>query len=219
MPRNVFPIQIKIILYGASDLPSMMTEFLASVSKKIFPSDNWEPVDSYIEVSYSTFKDRTESRNGLTPVWGEALYLVGRFPPLVRTMRITLKDHSSVQKDRVISSIFIDLFQISETNPSTVFLPTLGPTWIFLYGSPREYKMSKDQDGLSEGMGESVSYKGRLLMAIECQPVTDESSTTSSIQKETGIQFPAGVNIIIKPFNSCLCNRTILLHKKIFFFI
>ncbi|CAF4376379.1 unnamed protein product, partial [Rotaria sordida] len=47
-----------------------------------------------------------------------------------------------------------------------------GPTWMFLYGSPREYTISKDKDGLSEGMGEAVCYKGRILMAIESHPVT-----------------------------------------------
>ncbi|CAF4888115.1 unnamed protein product, partial [Rotaria sp. Silwood1] len=190
MPRRLFPVQLKIILFTATELPEMMTDFLASVSKKILQSDTWEPVDPYVEVTYDTMKATTEARNGTTPVWGEALYLVGRFPPLVRTIKITLKDRAAVQKDRIISSFFIDLFLISESNPSAGFLPTLGPTWMFLYGSPREYKISTEQDGLSEGMGEAVSYKGRILMAIECHPITAENTPNMNIQKETGIQFP-----------------------------
>ncbi|CAF1529318.1 unnamed protein product, partial [Rotaria sordida] len=84
-----------------------------------------------------------------------------------------------------------DEFKPSESNPSAGFLPTLGPTWMFLYGSPREYTISKDKDGLSEGMGEAVCYKGRILMAIECHPVTGENTPNMNIQKETGIEFPA----------------------------
>ncbi|CAF1410887.1 unnamed protein product, partial [Rotaria sordida] len=190
MPRHLFPMQLKIIFFTATELPEMMTDFLATVSKKILQSHAWEPVDPYVEVTYDTMTVATEARNGTTPIWGEALYLIGRFPPLVRTIKITLKDRASVQKDRIISSIFIDLFLISESNPSIGFLPTLGPTWIFLYGSPREYTISKDKDGLSEGMGEAVCYKGRILMAIESHPVTTENTPNMNIQKETDIKFP-----------------------------
>ncbi|CAF3824596.1 unnamed protein product [Rotaria sordida] len=190
MPRHLFPMQLKIIFFTATELPEMMTDFLATVSKKILQSHAWEPVDPYVEVTYDTMTVATEARNGTTPIWGEALYLIGRFPPLVRTIKITLKDRASVQKDRIISSFFIDLFLISESNPSIGFLPTLGPTWIFLYGSPREYTISKDKDGLSEGMGEAVCYKGRILMAIESHPVTTENTPNMNIQKETDIKFP-----------------------------
>ncbi|CAF1359491.1 unnamed protein product [Rotaria magnacalcarata] len=190
MPRILFPMQLKIIFYSASELPEMMTDFLATVSKKIIQSDNWEPIDSYVEVSYNTMTAKTEDRNGTTPVWGEALYLMGRFPPLIRTMKITLKDRAAMQSDRVISSFFIDILLISESNPAVGFLPTLGPTWIFLYGSSREYPISKEQAGLNEGMGESICYKGRILMAIESHPVNEENAANMSVQKETGIAFP-----------------------------
>ncbi|CAF1400273.1 unnamed protein product [Rotaria magnacalcarata] len=190
MPRTLFPVQLKVTFFSASELPEMMTDFLATVSKKILQSNTWQPVDSYVEVSYNTMKATTDDRNGTTPVWGEALYLVGRFPPLIRTMKVTLKDRAAIQQDRIISSFFIDLFLISESNPSIGFLPTLGPTWMFLYGSLREYTINKEQDGLSEGMGESICYKGRILMSIECHPVNSENTTNMNVQKESGIQFP-----------------------------
>ncbi|CAF3818494.1 unnamed protein product [Rotaria sp. Silwood1] len=190
MPRSLFPVQLKIIFFTATELPGIMADFLTTVSKKIIQSDTWEPTDPYVEVPYNTMVVKTEVRNGTTPVWGEALYLIGRFSPLVRIIKISLEGHAAIQKDRIISSFFIDLFLISESNPSAVFLPTLGPTWIFLYGSPREYTISTDQDGLSEGMSEAVCYKGRLLMAIECHPVNAENTLTMNIQKETGIEFP-----------------------------
>lgn len=195
MPRRLFPVQLKLIFFSATELPEMMTDFLANVSKKILQSDDWEPVDPFVEVTYNTMQATTSHRNGTTPVWGEGLYLIGRFPPLIRTMKISIKDHAAVQQNRTISSFFIDLFLISESNPSAGFLPTLGPTWMFLYGSPREYTINKEQDGLSEGMGEGVCYKGRLLMAIECHPVNGEDISNMNVQKESGIQFPEAVNI------------------------
>lgn len=196
MPRRLFPVQLKIILYGACELPQMMSSFLTNVSKKILQSDVWEPVDSYVEVTYNTITATTEDRNGVTPVWGESLLLMGRFPPLVRTIKIAVKDHATLQKNRTIASFFIDLFSISESNPTVGFLPILGPTWIFLYGSPREYTMSTEQDGFSEGMGEAVAYKGRLLMEIECHPINPDNTSTMDVQKESGISFPEAVNTI-----------------------
>jgi len=194
MPRTLFPVQIKITFYSATELPEMMTDFLSNVSKKIFRSDNWEPIDSYCEVSYNAIRATTEHENGASPLWREAIYLIGQFPPLVRTIKIALKDHAAVQQDRVISSFLVDLFSISETNPAIGFLPSFGPTWVFLYGSPREYTISKDQDGLGEGMGEGVCYKGRLLMEVTCHPISGEHASNVNVQKEKGVQVPETVN-------------------------
>ncbi|CAF1244784.1 unnamed protein product [Rotaria sordida] len=190
MPRHLFPVQLKITFFTATELPEMMTDFLATVSKKILASDDWEPVDPYVEVSYNAIKATTDYRNGTSPVWGEALYLIGQFPPLVRTIKIALKDHAAVQKDRTIASFLIDLFSISESNPLAGFLPIFGPTWVFLYGSPREYTINKDQDDLGERIGEGICYKGRLLMEIECHPISGEHTSNMNVQKESGIQFP-----------------------------
>ena len=200
MPHRLFPVQLKITFFSATELPEMMTDFLASVSKKFLQSELWEPVDPYVEVTYNSMQMTTSHRNGAAPVWSEALYLIGRFPPLVRTIKVALKDHAAVQQDRTISSFLIDLFLISESNPSSGFLPTLGPTWIFLYGSPREYTISKDQDGLSEGMGEGVCYKGRLLMSIESHPISGDNLSMVNVHKEAGIPFPDAVSIHLIQF-------------------
>ena len=195
MPRSLFPVQLKLTFYTATELPEMMSEFLTNVSKKILRSDGWEPVDPYIEVNYNAIEAKTDHRNGTSPVWGQAIYLIGQFPPLVRTMKISLKDHAAVQQDRVIASFSLDLFSISESNPEIGFLPTMGPTWIFLYGSPREYGNNKDNDGLDQGMGEAVCYKGRLLMQIDCHPISGDHTSNNNVQKESGIQFPETVKL------------------------
>ena len=193
MPRTLFPVQLKLTFYSATELPEMMTEFLSTVSKKILRFDDWEPADPYIEVTYNAIEARTDHRNGTSPMWGEAIYLIGQFPPLVRTMKISIKDHAAVQQDRVIASFLLDLFSISESNPTMGFLPTLGPTWIFLYGSPREYTINRSNDGLDRGLGEAVCYRGRLLMQIDCQPISGDQTSNNNVQKETGIQLPEPV--------------------------
>lgn len=46
------------------------------------------------------------------------------------------------------------------------FLPTFGPAWINLYGSPRNHSLMDDYQELNEGFGEGVSFRGRILVEI-----------------------------------------------------
>ncbi|OON18565.1 hypothetical protein X801_05578 [Opisthorchis viverrini] len=49
------------------------------------------------------------------------------------------------------------------------YLPSFGPAWINLYGTPRIYtyaQMLRPEDELNLGLGEGVAYRGRLLMSI-----------------------------------------------------
>ncbi|KAG8552244.1 hypothetical protein GDO81_004449, partial [Engystomops pustulosus] len=46
------------------------------------------------------------------------------------------------------------------------FLPTFGPAWINLYGSPRNTTLMEDHQELNEGHGEGVSFRGRILIEI-----------------------------------------------------
>ena len=46
------------------------------------------------------------------------------------------------------------------------FLPTFGPAWINLHGSPRNHSLMDDYQELNEGFGEGVSFRGRILVEI-----------------------------------------------------
>lgn len=46
------------------------------------------------------------------------------------------------------------------------FLPTFGPAWINLYGSPRNQSLMDDYQELNEGFGEGVAFRGRILVEI-----------------------------------------------------
>ena len=69
------------------------------------------------------------------------------------------------------------------------FIPTFGPTFIHFYGSTRGYKcLDGDQSYLNAGLGEGVSYRGRLLIALE----TDISDSIDIAQSEDEEQQPTG---------------------------
>ncbi|MGH0120587.1 UNVERIFIED_CONTAM: hypothetical protein FKN15_009374, partial [Acipenser sinensis] len=46
------------------------------------------------------------------------------------------------------------------------FLPTFGPAWINLYGSARNFSLMDDNQILNEGVGEGVSFRGRILVEL-----------------------------------------------------
>lgn len=59
-------------------------------------------------------------------------------------------------------------------------MPTFGPSWVNLYGSPRTYtyeQARRPDDELNRSLGEGVAYRGRLLIAIKAQPSKDAMKT------------------------------------------
>lgn len=66
------------------------------------------------------------------------------------------------------------------------FLPTFGPAWINLYGSPRNHSLIDDHQELNEGFGEGVSFRGRLFLEIAVEILSGgaRESKFSSIIKD-----------------------------------
>jgi len=71
------------------------------------------------------------------------------------------------------------------------FLPTFGPAWINLYGSPRNHSLMDDYQELNEGFGEGVSFRGRLFIEIAVEILSGgaRESKFSSILKD--IKLPS----------------------------
>ena len=129
------------------------------------------------------------------------------FPPLCRRVKIQLRDTNSAGVlDDVIGTHFIDLVHISndgekgekiENNnnynnlcivfglfPCPGYLPTFGPSWINLYGSTRHYSLMEEHADLNEGLGEGVSFRGRLLVALKTEILDSEFIGPSTVDIE-----------------------------------
>lgn len=67
------------------------------------------------------------------------------------------------------------------------FMPMFGPTWVPLYGRPRNYTFDNwinyDKE-LNLGFGEGVAYRGRLLLAIKTK-ITDSRSRVGVSRRKT----------------------------------
>lgn len=153
-------------LYRAEGLPKMNSSIMANVTKA-FVGDSKDLVDPFVEVSFAGQTGRTSvQKNCADPVWHEQVVFKEMFPPLCRRVKIQVWDEGSMN-DVALATHFIDLKKISnEQDGDKGFLPTFGPAWINLYGSPRNHSLMDDYQELNEGFGEGVSFRGRILVEI-----------------------------------------------------
>uniref|UniRef100_I3MX34 Fer-1 like family member 6 n=1 Tax=Ictidomys tridecemlineatus TaxID=43179 RepID=I3MX34_ICTTR len=153
-------------LYKAEGLPKMNSSIMANVTKA-FVGDSKDLVDPFVEVTFAGQTGRTTvQKNCANPVWHEQVVFKEMFPPLCRRVKIQVWDEGSMN-DVALATHFIDLKQISnEQDGDKGFLPTFGPAWINLYGSPRNHSLMDDYQELNEGFGEGVSFRGRILVEI-----------------------------------------------------
>ncbi|KAM4686337.1 fer-1-like protein 6 [Amazona ochrocephala] len=178
-------------IYKAEGLPKMNSSIMANVTKA-FIGDSKDLVDPYVVVMFAGQMGRTTvQKNCADPVWHEQIIFKEMFPPLCRRVKIQVWDEGSMN-DVALATHFIDLKKISnEQDGDKGFLPTFGPAWINLYGSPRNHSLMDDHQELNEGFGEGVSFRGRLFIQIAVEILSGgaRESKFSSIIKD--IKMPS----------------------------
>ena len=73
------------------------------------------------------------------------------------------------------------------------FIPTFGPAFIHLYGSTRDYSLIDEHSNLNAGLGEGVSYRGRLLIALK----TDISDSIDTAPSEVEVEPTQTIHEVI----------------------
>ncbi|KAK7910021.1 hypothetical protein WMY93_014705 [Mugilogobius chulae] len=73
----------------------------------------------------------------------------------------------------------------SGIDDSLGFLPTFGPCFVNLYGSPREFSSFNDpHEALNLGKGEGVAYRGRVLLELNTKLVDKPEPKTEEITSD-----------------------------------
>lgn len=62
------------------------------------------------------------------------------------------------------------------------FAPTFGPAYVNLYGS---FRGNTEPNPMNFALAEGVAYRGRLLLSVEVQPLTDEKGRIQLHKAET----------------------------------
>uniref|UniRef100_A0A3B3BED9 Myoferlin like n=1 Tax=Oryzias melastigma TaxID=30732 RepID=A0A3B3BED9_ORYME len=141
---------LSLKVYRAEDMPQDAA--VVQTMKQFFGGevDKKNLVDPYLEVNFAGKKECTKKiQKNANPEWNQVINL-------------------HVKND-VIGTTFLNLSQISHSGGDSEvgFLPTFGPCFVNLYGSPREFGNLPDRfDELNCGNGEGVAYRGRVLVEL-----------------------------------------------------
>ncbi|KAK5890071.1 hypothetical protein CesoFtcFv8_013638 [Champsocephalus esox] len=184
--------RFSVKVYRAEGLPRNNSSIMANVTKA-FIGDNTALIDPYVVVSFFKRVGRTSTQKSTAdPVWNEQIVFTEMFPPLCQRLKIQVWDEGSMS-DVTIGTHYFDLRRISnEQDGDRGFLPTFGPAWINLYGSARNYSIGDDTVELNEGIGEGVSYRGRVYMELTVEILSGGTGPESKLSKMVKKDAKAG---------------------------
>uniref|UniRef100_UPI003AADEC2C fer-1-like protein 6 n=1 Tax=Centroberyx gerrardi TaxID=166262 RepID=UPI003AADEC2C len=170
-------------VYRAEGLPRNNSSIMANVTKA-FIGDNTALIDPYVVVSFFKQVGRTSTQKSTAdPVWNEQIVFTEMFPPLCQRMKIQVWDEGSMS-DVAIGTHYFDLRRISnEQDGDRGFLPTFGPAWVNLYGSARNFSLVDDTLELNEGIGEGVSYRGRVYLELTVEILSGGTGSESKLSR------------------------------------
>lgn len=80
---------------------------------------------------------------------------------------------------------------------SSGFLPTLGPAWVNMYGSTRQYTLMDEHQDLNEGIGEGVSFRARLLVSVAVE-ILDTTSPEIISSSEVQVEGVSNISEVSK---------------------
>ncbi|EDV23443.1 uncharacterized protein TRIADDRAFT_27805, partial [Trichoplax adhaerens] len=156
----------KFNIYYADGLPQMDSGILPNI-KRVITRGEKELTDAYVEVNFFGHSVKTPvKRHTYKPIWNECICITDLFPPLCATAKVQIKDSDAVATDVPIATHVIEMSKISYNKLSKGFLPTYGPTSIYLYGSTRDFSMFDENIKLNQGEGEGAAYRGRLVISL-----------------------------------------------------
>uniref|UniRef100_A0A669B8S2 Otoferlin n=1 Tax=Oreochromis niloticus TaxID=8128 RepID=A0A669B8S2_ORENI len=177
-------------IFRAEGLPKMNTSIMANV-KKAFIGENRDLVDPYVQVHFAGQKGKTSvQKSSYEPIWNEQIIFTELFPPLCKRIKVQIRDSDKVN-DVAIGTHFIDLRKISNDGDKG-FLPTMGPAWVNMYGSTRQYTLMDEHQDLNDGLGEGVSFRARLLLSVAVEIL---DTTSPEIISSTEVQVESVSNI------------------------
>ncbi|XP_029931461.1 dysferlin isoform X2 [Myripristis murdjan] len=177
-------------IFRAEDLPQMDDAFMDGMRQILgFDSNRKNLVDPMVEIHFAgkTVCTKILEKNA-NPQWNQSLSMPIRFPSMCEKMRVRILDWDRASHNDVIGTAHLCMSKISapggeiDVDDSLGFLPTFGPCFVNLYGSPREFTAFNDpHEALNLGKGEGVAYRGRVLMELTTKLVDKLEQKTEEI--------------------------------------
>uniref|UniRef100_A0A7N8XWG0 Dysferlin, limb girdle muscular dystrophy 2B (autosomal recessive) n=1 Tax=Mastacembelus armatus TaxID=205130 RepID=A0A7N8XWG0_9TELE len=188
-------------IFRAEDLPQMDDAFMDGMRQIFgFDSNRKNLVDPLVEIHFAgkTIYTKILEKNA-NPQWNQSLTMPIRFPSMCEKMRIRILDWDRASHNDVIGTTYLCMSKISapggeidgdlnsyfSIDDTLGFLPTFGPCYVNLYGSPREFTAFNDpHEALNLGKGEGVAYRGRVLLELTTKLVDKPEQKTEEIPSD-----------------------------------
>uniref|UniRef100_A0ACB8EZN4 Uncharacterized protein n=1 Tax=Sphaerodactylus townsendi TaxID=933632 RepID=A0ACB8EZN4_9SAUR len=174
VPSRMATLQLSI--YQAEDIPQMDKEninYFKTRDEDI--SDGDDLVDPSVEVNFA----------GKTDVFPLQM------PSMCDLIKLTILDGDEYSSSNVLGTTFLSISQNSFTGSETDgnisgFLPCFGPSFLPVYGSPRENINIEDPfEELNAGVEEGVAYRGRILVELKTSMEVIPNQVIEDIPQET----------------------------------
>ncbi|KAM6946878.1 fer-1-like protein 4 [Lycodopsis pacificus] len=176
--------RFRVRIYRAEGLPTMEAGLMAKMSKT---TDRTIFIDPYVRVTFAGQQGETSVASATNcPVWNEEISFIEQFPPLAQRIRVQVLD-DAMMGDIALATHFLDLQQISD-HTRNGFNPTFGPSWLNLYGSPKNSTLGDVHQSLNQGLGEGIFYRGRILLALSVEVYT----SPDAVAPETSLGMMKG---------------------------
>ncbi|KGL84646.1 Dysferlin, partial [Tinamus guttatus] len=158
-------------IFKAEDLPQMDDAVMDNVRQVFgFESNKKNLVDPFVEVSFAgkTLYSRIVEKNA-NPQWNQTVMLPAMgFDQLHSWVLGGQRPCDGTGWEGAAPDFLTALSLWSPADDGLGFLPTFGPCYINLYGSPREFTGFPDPyEALNLGKGEGVAYRGRVLVELQ----------------------------------------------------
>uniref|UniRef100_A0A671NWW8 Myoferlin-like n=1 Tax=Sinocyclocheilus anshuiensis TaxID=1608454 RepID=A0A671NWW8_9TELE len=179
-------VTLKLKVFRAEDVPQMDDSITQTLKEAFGGQENKKNlVDPYVEAWFAGKKLCTQIiEKNANPEWNQQLNLKVKFPSMCERIKLTVFDWDRLSGNDAIGTTYLDLTKIASSggeiegikyisyavltgNSEIGFLPTFGPCYINLYGSPREFSaLSDPYEDLNLGKGEGAAYRGRILVEL-----------------------------------------------------
>ncbi|XP_061664091.1 dysferlin isoform X2 [Syngnathoides biaculeatus] len=180
-------------VFRAEDLPQMDDALMDGMRQIFgFDSNRKNLVDPLVEIHFAGKTVCTKVlEKTANPQWHQSLTMPIRFPSMCEKMRIRLLDWDRASHNDVIGTAHLCMSKISApggeiaVDDALGFLPTFGPCFVNLYGSPREFSTFTDpHEALNLGTGEGVAYRGRVLLELSTKLVDKPEAKNEDISSD-----------------------------------
>ncbi|XP_028401914.1 myoferlin-like isoform X2 [Dendronephthya gigantea] len=161
---SLSPAVFTLKVYKAVDIPQMDHENLLNRLRR----KKKDCADPYCIFSFAGMQAKSSIKyDSRSPLFNEQLNISFKYPSVCDKLKIQLLDSDVGTADDYIGTIYLPVSHISGMEGNE-FLPTFGPCFVNMYGSPREYSdwPNKHED-LDKGIGEGAAYRGRVLVELQ----------------------------------------------------